>query len=129
MSDTVSQALGNLAMIFDIIPTRNRPKLSEVQAGTPEFDYMLASIVFDMAKKNALAHMALRRFILHADPELTRRILHDMDALEALGQDYGALAEATEASMLEAVGESYEDHLRLGRMVVRWADGAPDSMD
>ena len=123
MSDAHAKALGNLAMLWDIIPTRHRPKLGAVEAGTPEFDYMLATLVFDLIKKNALAVKALRSYLLHADPELTRIVLHDVRALEPLGQDYEALAHATHERMLEAVAEVTDDHLQLGEMVLRWHGG------
>ncbi|MDP2956172.1 MAG: hypothetical protein Q8N53_07110 [Longimicrobiales bacterium] len=114
------RALGNMAMLFDIIPTIHRPKLERVEAGTPAFDYMLATLVFDLAKKNAMLHKALREYSLHADPALTRQYLDDVRALEPLGQDYEALAHATERQMLRSVAECVADHRALGEMLERW---------
>jgi hypothetical protein len=111
---------GDLAMGFDIIPTFFRPKLARVEAGTAEFDYMLATILFDLVKKNALIHKALRKYILHADPDLTRRVLADVRSLEPLEQDYQALAQATESLMLQAIEEVADDHILLGDIVDRW---------
>lgn len=125
---SVETALGNLAFIIDIIPTRGRPKLGTVEPGTPEFDYMLATLVFDMAKKNAWMHKALRKFALHADPDVAREVLADVRAMEEHGQDYEALAHATERRMLEAINEVVDDHVRLGEVVVRWDEGtSPES--
>jgi len=120
-----ARGLGNMAMIFDIIPTLYRPKLARVEAGTPEFDYMLATLVFDLVKKNAMLHMALREYTLHADPGLTRQYLDDVRALEPLGQDYQALAHETESQMLRSVEACVADHRALAEMVERWnrADG------
>ena len=119
-----TECLADLAIIFDITPTGARPKMAEVQAGTAEFDYMLATLVFDLVKKQALAHKVLRKYVLHADPALTRRILADVDAYEPLGQDYKQLAEATEARMLAALSEVVDDHIDLARVVTRWDDEA-----
>jgi hypothetical protein len=124
MSDAHTKTLGNLAMIWDIMPTRLRPKLGVVEAGTPEFDYMLAAIVFDLVKKNALAVKLLRSYLLHADPEITRSVLEDVRALEPLEQDYEALAHATHERMLAVVAEVLDDHIQLGDMVLRWHGGA-----
>jgi hypothetical protein len=120
------QCFASLAVVYDITPTGARPKLAEVEAGTPEFDYMLATLVFDLVKKQALAHKVLRKFVLHADPEITRRVLADHDAYEPMGQDYKRLAEATEERMLAAIDEVLEDHVDLARVVVRWADETTD---
>ena len=125
-TDGTNRALGDLAMIFDIIPTVHRPKMAPdgpVDPGTPEFDLMLATIVFDLAKKQALAHKALRSYLLHADPELTERIIRDVRELEPYDQDYATLARLTEAKMLEAVEEVAEDHIELAMILARWADG------
>ncbi len=122
---TTNEALGNLAVLFDLIPTIFRPKLSAVEPGTPEFDLMLAAILFDIVKKRALAHRALRKYMLHADPELTREILADMretaDAEEA--QDYATLAEITHEQMLRVLREVADDHRELAEMVERWSAG------
>jgi hypothetical protein len=123
VNDSCCSALGDLAMIFDIIPTVYRSKLDVVEAGTADFDYMLAAILFDVVKKNALAHKALRGYLLHADPDLTRRVLDDVRSLEEFGQDYEALAHATEERMLEAVGEVADDHVELADLLLRWQDG------
>lgn len=121
MSDgTLHCVLGDLAMIFDIIPTFERSKLEAVEPGTPEFDYMLATLVFDLVKKNALAHKVLRGFLLHADPEVTRVVLKDIRDLEDMGQDYEALARATEKRMLEVVGEIAHDHVQIAEILTRW---------
>ncbi|HUP51679.1 MAG TPA: hypothetical protein VM198_04340 [Longimicrobiales bacterium] len=120
MSCDCSRHFGDVAMIVDIIITRARPKLSAVEAGTAEFDYMLAALVFDLARKNALLHKALRKHLLHADPDLTREVLSAVDQFEALGQDYQALARTSEELMLRAVDEVLDDHMQMGRTVVRW---------
>lgn len=117
---TCERALGTMAMLFDIIPTLDRPKLERVEAGTAEFDYMLATLVFDLAKKNAMLHKALRRFALHADPEITAQYLNDIRTLETLDQDYEALAHETEAQLLRSVSESVDDHRALAEMLERW---------
>jgi hypothetical protein len=120
MSSSFNRALGNLAMWFDIIPTFDRPKLAEVEAGTAEFDYMLATILFDLVKKNALLHKALREFALHADPELTARYLADVQEYSAYEQDYASLAPLVEQKMLDAISEGLEDHMTLAKMVARF---------
>jgi hypothetical protein len=120
MSCDCNREFGDMAMIFDIIMTRARPKLSVVEAGTAEFDYMLAALVFDLARKNALLHKALRKHLLHADPDVAREVLSAVERSEELGQDYEALARLSEELMLRAVGEVVDDHLELARTVVRW---------
>jgi hypothetical protein len=124
VSGSVNRALGDIAMWFDIIPTWFRRKLRRdeegVEAGTAEFDYMLATILFDVVKKNALMHKALRQFALHADPALTQRYLADLHEYEELGQDYEQLAYLAEEKMLEAIEESFDDHLDLAEMVLRF---------
>ena len=123
------RALGNMAMLFDIIPTIARPKLARVQAGTPEFDYMLATLIFDLAKKNAMLHKALREYSLHADPALTRQYLDDVRALQGLEQDYEALARATETQLLRSVAECAADHRTLGEMLERWNPEDPGTAE
>lgn len=117
---TCERALGTMAMLWDIIPTLDRPKLARVAAGTPEFDYMLATLVFDLVKKNAMLHKALREFALHADPEAARQYLDDIRRCDELGQDYEALARETEEQMLRTISESMDDHRTLAEMVERW---------
>lgn len=133
MSDhTLNEALGNLALLFDITPTRGRSKLNPVEPGTPEFDQMLATIVFDLVKKRALAHRYLRQYMLHADPELTRRVLEEVRELEAAegdgeDPDYGALMVVAHDQMIRALREVVEDHRALAETVERWDGGEPSA--
>lgn len=124
-SHDTNQDLGNLALLFDLIPTFFRSKLNAVEPGTAEFDLMLATILFDVVKKRALAHRVLRRYMLHADPDLTREILSDLremaEAEEA--QDYAALAETTHDQMLRVLHDVVHDHRELAEMVERWSAG------
>lgn len=130
MSDgSVHCVLGDLGMIFDITPTWARSKLGTVEPGTPEFDYMLATLVFDLVKKNALAHKVLRGFLLHADPEVTRVVLKDIRDQQDMGQDYEALARATEKRMLEVVGEVADDHVQIAELLTRWHGDHDDHGD
>jgi hypothetical protein len=117
-----ARALGTMAAVLDIIPTTNREKLSRVDAGTAQFDYMLATLVFDLVKKNAMLHKALREFALQADPDITRQYVDDIRAIEELDQDYEALAHLTESQMLRSISETMADHMTLAEMVVRWDD-------
>lgn len=122
---TTNEALGNMAVLFDLIPTLFRSKLGAVEPGTPEFDLMLAALLFDIVKKRALAHRALRKYMLHADPELTRQILADMreTAHAEEAQDYSALAETTHEQMLRVLREVAGDHRELAEIVERWSMG------
>lgn len=117
---SVERTLGTMAILFDIIPTFTRPKLEEVEAGTPAFDYMLATLVFDLVRKQAYLHEALREYALHADPEVAGRFLREVEELEAYDQDYEALAPRTEELMLDAIEDTKDDHLALAKMLVRW---------
>lgn len=124
MSDSIESHFGTLALLYDIIPTREREKTNPVEPGTPEFDMMLATLLFDVIKKRVLAHKYLSRYMLHADPEVTRRVLADMRELEvAEGDteepDYATLMPIAHRKMIEALQEVVEDHRHLAELVER----------
>ncbi len=68
-----------------------------------------------------MLHKALREFALHVDPEVTREYLGDLRRMDALGQDYEALAREPEQQMLRAITESMDDHRTLAEMAERWS--------
>ncbi|RMH18873.1 MAG: hypothetical protein D6701_05655 [Gemmatimonadetes bacterium] len=115
----VDHTAANVAMFMDIIPTRARPKLARVEAGTAEFDYMLAALLFDLLRKSVYLHRALRDACLGADPTLTQRNLREIRQLDALGQDYQAIAYAAEEMLLAAVADTADDHLTMAELVCR----------
>lgn len=119
--------LGTLALLFDLRPTRGRPILPDVEPGTPEFDCMLAALLFDVIKKRALTHRVLRKYMLHADPALTREILSDLRELDDAedARDYEALMWGLHDQMNRAVSEVSEDHVLLAEIVERWSQGGP----
>jgi hypothetical protein len=124
---SVGRALGTIAVVSDGGITRDRPKLTGVQPGTPEFDLMLATLVFDLCRKMAYIHEAARPFALQADPEITHRVMQEFRDADAFGQDYAQLAPFAHELMLRAIRRSLDDHIALMEMVERW--GAPSTSE
>ena len=69
--------------------------------------------------------------MLHADPELTRRIRDDVRELERAeeehGLDYEALAHVAHDQMIDVLRRVVEDHQDLAGDVIRWDEEPPIS--
>jgi hypothetical protein len=117
---SMERALGTLSLVSDIIPTGGQDKLHHSQPGTAGFDLMLATLLFDVARRMIYIHEATRPYALHADPEIAARYHAEVLELRALGQDYAALAERTHELLLDTIRRNIDDNVALLEMVQRF---------
>lgn len=121
--DAVDASFASIALLIDWIPTLARPKLDVCPPGTPEADYLALSMAFNNTRKAQMLFLLLApalREALERDEisprvrELAARVKEENDEIDALGQDYEAIAERLERivrDLAAEVGEEYDELL------------------
>lgn len=121
---SAERAIGNLCMISERSVTHRSPKLAEVEPGSPESFYMLATFCFDLSRRMNQLYKATRALARAAEPELASEILRDNEAINKAGMSWQQRAEAAEQIMLRLVAEIGEEHQAVLREI---AGGAASS--
>jgi hypothetical protein len=109
------QALADIAIISERVTKGVTPKLSTVRPGSADFDFMLATFCFDLARRLNYAFKATRGFAAYADPALASEVLKDNEAINREGLTWEQRARAAEEIMLRTTGEIEAEHDRLLR--------------
>jgi len=113
-SNPVDQALGNLAMIGERVTKGRTSKLDTVRS-RDEFDFMLATFCFDMARRLNYIFKATRGFAASADEALAGEVFADNERINADGLTWEQRARVAEEIMIRLTGEIEGEHDALIR--------------
>ena len=105
--------LGDICLAVDSWPFRQRSKLGSVGDSAEARFYMLATYCFDAARKLEYVFKATKPYALMANRELAREIKRDNEAIAAAGEDWKAMAQATEKVLIRLLGEITREHDEL----------------
>jgi hypothetical protein len=111
----VSAALGSISLAADRPVRRNLEKLAGLQPGTAEFDWMLATYCFDLARKLEYICKATLDYAPQADRQLARQVFTDNEAINENGLSWEARARRAEQilrNLYEEIGPRHEEILR-----------------
>lgn len=114
----VPSVLGSISLAANTPVRRQRLKLEGLEAGTPEFDWMLATYCFDLARKLEYVCKATLDYAPQGDGQFAGQILRHNDAINEDGISWEARARRAEQilrDLYQEIGARHEDILgKLG---------------
>jgi len=110
--------LGSISLAADTPVRRDSVKLTpDLRPGTPEFDWMLATYCFDLARKLEYICKITLEYAPQGDPAIARQILDHNEQINEADASWETRARRAEAALLELYREFGDTHERILREV------------
>lgn len=114
--------LASVGLIIDWMPTQAREKLGRCPPGTPEADELALALALNCSRKMQTLFQLLAPVLRQAlddgtlpdrTRELAVRIKAENEGIDAMGQDYGAIAKRLEEIVRVQADEIHDEYREL----------------